>query len=384
MTTPALAAHHTPSRMEQGWRERWIRLRNGLIESERFRRWAVAFPPTRPIARRRVRALFDLVAGFVYSQVLSACVQARLLDLLAEGPQSAVALAPRLDLAEAAAETLLKAATALALAERLGDGRYMLGHLGAALRGNPSVQAMIAHHGMLYADLADPLALLRGETEPSLARFWSYATSNAPAAAAASEVLAYSRLMADSQALVADEVLSAYSLSRHRRLLDIGGGEAAFLTAAGRRFPDLDLVLFDLPAVAERARVRISAAGLSARTTVRGGSFLADPLPDGADVASLVRVLHDHDDAAAMRILLAARAALARGGVLLVAEPMSGTRGAEPIGDAYFGFYLAAMRSGRPRTSEELATMLKTAGFRDVREVPTRTPLIVRVLVATA
>jgi demethylspheroidene O-methyltransferase len=130
--------------------------------------------------------------------------------------------------------------------------------------------------------------------------------------------------------------------------------------------------------------VRISAAGLSARTTVRGGSFLADPLPDGADVASLVRVLHDHDDAAAMRILLAARAALARGGVLLVAEPMSGTRGAEPIGDAYFGFYLAAMRSGRPRTSEELATMLKTAGFRDVREVPTRTPLIVRVLVATA
>ena len=41
-------------------------------------------------------------------------------------------------------------------------------------------------------------------------------------------------------------------------------------------------------------------------------------------------------------------AALPPGGTLLLAEPMAGTPGAEPVGDAYFGFYLLAMGSGRP------------------------------------
>ncbi len=56
--------------------------------------WAAAFPLTRPIARRRTRALFDLCAGFVYSQILLACVQLQLFDILAERPATAAALAP--------------------------------------------------------------------------------------------------------------------------------------------------------------------------------------------------------------------------------------------------------------------------------------------------
>ena len=59
-----------------------------------------------------------------------------------------------------------------------------------------------------------------------------------------------------------------------------------------------------------------------------------------------------------LALLHAARRALPADGVLLLAEPMSGTAGAEPIGDAYFGFYLLAMGSGRPRTAEELRSML--------------------------
>jgi demethylspheroidene O-methyltransferase len=49
-------------------------LRNRLLASPGFQRWAAAFPLTRPVARRHTRELFDLVAGFVYSQVLAACV----------------------------------------------------------------------------------------------------------------------------------------------------------------------------------------------------------------------------------------------------------------------------------------------------------------------
>ena len=46
---------------------------------------------------------------------------------------------------------------------------------------------------------------------------------------------------------------------------------------------------------------------------------------------------------------------------------MADTRGAEPVG-AYFGFYLLAMGSGRPRRAGELlAHLLREAGFRGVR-----------------
>ena len=59
---------------------------------------------------------------------------------------------------------------------------------------------------------------------------------------------------------------------------------------------------------------------------------------------------------------------------------MAGTPGAEPVGDAYFGFYLLAMGSGRPRRADELHAMLGSAGFARVQELPTRRPLLARVL----
>jgi demethylspheroidene O-methyltransferase len=142
-------------------------------------------------------------------------------------------------------------------------------------------------------------------------------------------------------------------------------------------------MLFDLPAVAERARVRLCEAGLAGRTEVFGGDFYRDALPKGADVVTLVRIVHDHDDDGALRILTAVHDALPDGGNLLVAEPMSETPGAEPMGDAYFGFYLMAMGRGRPRTAAHLIALLKQAGFGVVRTVKTHRPLQTGLLVAT-
>ena len=77
-----------------------------------------------------------------------------------------------------------------------------------------------------------------------------------------------------------------------------------------------------------------------------------------------------------------AREALPEGGSLLVCEPMSGTPGAEAIGDAYYGLYLAAMGKGRSRTPAELTALLRSAGFAEVRLLPTPLPLQTRVLLA--
>ncbi len=371
-----------PARVSQagsapGLIDRFKAWRDRTLASPAFQDWAVRFPPTRGIANRRARALFDMCAGFVYSQVLAACVELRLFDILSEAPRTAAVLAPRLGLTPAAAERLLDSAVALRLVERRGGGRYGLGVLGAATLGNAGIAAMVRHHRLLYADLRDPVALLRQQTpDTALGRLWPYAGGGATDAAGVAD---YSELMAASQPLIAADILASYDFRRHRCLLDLAGGEGAFLVEAARAVPALRLMLVDLPAVADRARLRLQAAGLSERAVAYGGDIRNGPLPAGADLMVLIRVVHDHDDDAAMAILRTARAALPPGGVLLVAEPMAGTPDAETVG-AYFQFYLAAMGSGRPRDSGVLSAMLRRAGYRDVALLPTRRPLLVRVL----
>ncbi|MEE7447775.1 methyltransferase [Methylobacterium radiotolerans] len=361
------------------WADRWLAWRNRLVASPRFQRWAAGFPLTRHVAQRNTRALFDLCAGFVYAQVLTACIRLDLFVILAEGPLAVDALARRLDLPPDAARRLLRAAESLGLLRALSNDRFGLADLGAALVGNPGIAAMIEHHALLYADLADPVALLRGQAQPTrLAGYWPYA---AGATGDARTVAPYSGLMGASQALIAEDVLDACDLSRVRHLMDVGGGEGAFLQAVAARHAAPRLTLFDLPAVAERAAGRLGRSGLGERITCRGGDFHGG-LPVGPDTISLVRIVHDHDDAPAQALLRAAHATLPPGGTLLIAEPMAGTPGAEPVGDAYFGFYLLAMGSGRPRRAEELRAMLAAAGFSAIREHPTRRPLLARVLEA--
>ncbi|HEX8273265.1 MAG TPA: methyltransferase [Longimicrobiaceae bacterium] len=379
---PAVQLRTAPPAARPSLADRILAWRDGLLSSPRFQRWAAAFPPTRPVALRRSRRVFDLCAGFVYSQALLACHRLGLLDALAEGPWTPAALAERLGLEADALDRLLGAALALELAERRPGGRIGLGPLGAPLVGNGAVAAMLEHNALLYDDLRDPVALLRGRADTRLARFWPYAGAAGAAPADAGSAAAYSALMAASQPLVAAEVLDAYDVSRHRRLLDVGGGEGAFLKAAAARAPGLRLALFELPAVAERARGSLRAVGLAGRAEVHAGDFRRDPLPGGADLATLVRVLHDHPDDIVLAVLRAVHRALEPGGTLLVAEPMAGVRGAETVGAAYFAFYLLAMGSGRARTPDEYCGFLRAAGFREARAVRPRLPVQTALVVA--
>lgn len=363
--------------------DRLYAARDRLVGSSAFQRWAAAFPLTRRIGDRHARALFDLTAGFVYSQVLLAAVRLNLFDHLAEGPLPETDLARRLDLSADATSRLVEGCISLQLLARRRDGRIGLAMRGAALRGNSGALAMIEHHALVYRDLADPVALLRGEArDTALSRYWPYAVAHTAGDLAPDDTDPYTRLMAASQATISEDVLAAYGFHRHRRLLDVGGGDGTFLIAAGQRCPTLGLSLFDLPSVAERARARLTAAGLGHRATVTGGDFAADPLPAGADVVTLIRILLDHTDDGALGILRRIRDVMPSTGTLVIAEPMRRTPGFEPVGDAYFGFYLLAMGRGRARSADELTALLARAGFGDVTPVRTRRPVLVSMLTA--
>ncbi|MFL0355876.1 methyltransferase [Erythrobacter sp. GH1-10] len=365
---------------------RWIARRNAIFASPRFQYWAARIPFIKSVARTRATQMFDHLVGFSYSQVLRAAVESGLLDILADGPVGVSHVAATTDLSEEAALRLLRAARALDLAEEAQPDGWMLGQQGAVLQADPGTQAMIRHHRLLYSDLEDTMGLLRRDRkEPTaLSRYWSYAGALHGAAERGTETQEYSELMAASQRFVADEVLGAFRFPKHGRLLDVGGGHGAFLRRVGAAYPEIGLGLFDLPEVVDSARGALGKAVGGERLQCHPGNFFEDPIPQGYDLVSLVRILHDHDDDPAMALLRNIRASLAPGARLLIAEPMAGIPGAEPMGDAFFGLYLWAMGSGRPRTPDEIQDMLHRAGFSRTRIVPTAQPVIASCIVASA
>ncbi len=331
----------------------WV---NRLAGSRRFQAWAARVPGLRWVARREGAAIFDIMQGFVRSQVLMALVELRLLHLLSEAHASASALAARCQIPEARLAVLLQAGAALGLLRRRG-AEFSLSRRGAAFLAVPGLEEMVRHHRVLYTDLADPAPFFRGETDPALARFWPYVLGGGGDADAAAR---YSRLMAESQALVAEETLASISLSGLTHLMDVGGGTGTFLRAVRGSAPGLRLTLFDLPEV-------VAQAALPADVARKGGSF-RDGVPDvGADAISLVRVLYDHGDDTVAALLRSVRDALPPGGRLILSEPMSGGVCPDPQVDVYFSIYTLAMQTGRTRSSEEIARMLTAAGFSNLK-----------------
>ncbi|MBI1417123.1 MAG: methyltransferase domain-containing protein [Limimaricola sp.] len=350
-----------------------------LMSRPGFQAWAALFPLTRGTVRREGAAMFDLVAGFCHSQILQALVELEILATLLERELTEAALAHRAAVPPERMRVLLRGGMALGLLRQRRSGRYALTRRGAALAGVPGLQGMIRHHAVLYRDLADPVAFFRGETSTELAEFWPY-VFGAGAAADPETAQTYSRLMTDSQSLVAADTLAVTDLSGVKRLMDVGGGTGAFLQAVAARYPSPELVLFDLPAVAPAARAAFDAAGIGARLRIISGSFRDDDLPEGADTVTLVRVLYDHSDETVRALLSRIHAALPAGGRLIVSEPMTGGARPERAGDAYFALYCMAMRTGRARSADEIAALMREAGFDTPRGPRTRRPFVTSVL----
>ncbi len=363
------------------WRERLAAGIDRWTTSPGLYRWALSWPLSRWLVRRRSAQLFELMAGFVHTQVLLGCVRLRLLETVLEAPRTLDELVAQTGLPRAGLQRLLDSAVAMRLMDRRSGDRYGLGALGAPVAAHVGIRDMVEHNATLYDDLRDPLALLRDPGQAGMHTYWPYTPDQtSPAAPAPDSFSRYSALMATSQRFVIEELLTAYPFGDHRRVLDVGGGMGGWVSALAQRHPHLHCDLFDLPPVAALARESVQRQGLGERITTHGGSFTADPLPTGADLVTLVRVAHDHADDTVLTVLRAIHGALPLGGTLLLAEPMAQSEGQSPS-DPYFHFYLMAMGSGQLRTPQALAALMESAGFTHIELAPNAMPLHAQILV---
>jgi demethylspheroidene O-methyltransferase len=373
------------------WRDAWQAQLERWYAHPGLYRWSLANPLTRWLTRRRTRKLFDLMAGFVHSQVLLGCVRLDLFRVLHRSPASLTELAHRTNLKPSVLQRLLLSAVALGLLEHRSHGRFGLGPLGVPLAQHEGIARMIEHNHLLYQDMQDPLQFLSNAWSGGMAEYWPYAHEQPTAAMHQAKVKAevdkftrYSHLMAASQGFVVQEILSSYFFEEHRCVLDVGAGKGRFVSELAAHAPHLQFKMFDLPPVLELAREALQAKGLSNRVSLHPGSFLHDPLPQGADLITLVRVAHDHPDAVVLQILQKAHDALPLGGSILLAEPMAQSEqdalSSDASVDAYFHFYLLAMGDGRLRTPHELMAMMRAAGFTHVEHVPNAMPIHAQIL----
>ncbi len=342
---------------------------NHLVASPKFHTFIKKIPVVRHLAFWQGRKLYDIVGGFVYSQILLAVVELELLDFLLSSPKTPAAISEKTGLPIARVITLCNAASSINLIKRDKSGLYRICVLGASVIGVSGLKDMIKHHKLFYEDLLEPVELLYGQRKTKLSSFWPYVNEKTRKSLSGSKATKYSDLMYTSQKIVAEETLRAVNFSKFDTLLDIGGGSGAFLLEVAKTHSALKLILYDLPSVISEARRVTGSCDNKQRIQFNAGSFIDDPLPIDADVITLNRVLYDHDDKIVENLLEKVLKALAPGGMLVISEPMSGGDAPTRSGDAYFGFYTLAMTTGRPRSVNEHIEALTDIGFVNIKMV---------------
>lgn len=164
-----------------------------------------------------------------------------------------------------------------------------------------------------------------------------------------------------------EPMLDAYDFSGFQTVVDVGGGHGRMLAAILNRHPEINGILFDLPAVTQRSRSIISGLGLSNRCQIVGGDFFTS-LP-AADAYVLRHIIHDWDDKEAISILRNCRNAMNPQGRILVVETVI-----PPLNEPCFGKWLDLMMlivGGRERTEEQYRQLFAEAGLKLNRIVPT-------------
>ncbi|GGX39695.1 methyltransferase [Streptomyces noursei] len=166
-----------------------------------------------------------------------------------------------------------------------------------------------------------------------------------------------------------DLVASAYPFPERGTVVDVGGGRGGLLRHILLRHPGLSGVLLD-QAAAVQDHV-LDTAELSGRWRAEPGDFFTS-VPDGGDVYVLKHVLHDWDDASAVRILTACRHGLAPGGKVLVVDSVPAPGNAPHPGKA-LDVAMMTLVTGKERGPKELDDLFSRAGLRRTRILPTPT-----------
>ena len=319
-----------------------------------------------------------LIGSYRITHAIKAAAQLGITDHLGERPRSAGELAARLHVNQQALYRLLRTLVSIGLLADAGDGLFTLTPVGACLRrdapdgmrewalceGAEYYQG--AWMNLLHAVQTGETAFehTHGET------FYQYLAEHPETGHG------FSQAMLDYARLIATAVVAGYDFKEVRRVVDIGGSHGHLLSAILRANPTVSGVLFDRPAVIERAEARIRGTELAERAELVAGDFF-ESLPAGGDLYILSRILMDYDDERSVRLLQNCHRAMTPGGRVLIVQLLMPEQGDGAARERLFeaavsDLNMLVLTGGRERTEGEYRALLGRAGFRLARVVPSQ------------
>ncbi len=296
----------------------------------------------------------------------------RLADRIAAGVCGLDALAKDAGCNADALGRLLRYLVTRGVFEEVEPGRFALNEAARPLEdGHPlRLRAWLDLEGMggrMDRTFADLLQAIRSG-EPAYPGmygrpFWEDLAAD-PALAAS-----FDSLMATSDTWFG-EVARGYDWSEARHVIDVGGGKGALLATLLRAHPHLRGTVVDLPSAEKGAVEFLAAEGLADRSEFVARSFF-EPLPPGADVYVLSKVIHDWSDRDAARILgRCAEAAGETGRVLIVDGLLAEDESRAQV--TQMDLRMLVLVGGRERTLEDFRALGRQAGLEiaSTRQLP--------------
>lgn len=178
--------------------------------------------------------------------------------------------------------------------------------------------------------------------------------------------------MGDASARAFAQFLQRYDLSGVRHVIDVGGGDGTNAIELLRRYPDLEVTVFDQESVVAIAAERALEPDLRGRLHVHAGDLFTDELPTGADAILYFHIFEIWSLERNVELLRRCRAALADGGRCLVYNFAANEAGTGPASAGLVSPYFLTLASGEGMTyaASEMADAVRRAGFAGVECLP--------------
>ncbi|MDY6805212.1 MAG: methyltransferase [Cyanobacteriota bacterium] len=321
--------------------------------------------------------LLEMIKGYQLSQCIYIAAKLGIADLLEEGERHSDALAAATNTNKDAIYRLLRALASVGIFAETQPRYFQLTPLATYLQSDVP-NSLKANAIMLGEEIYQAWGNLTHGIETGENAFYNLYGMNFYEFLARNPAKAktFDRAMTDLSGVVNASVLAAYDFSSISKLVDVGGGKGRLLCSILQAYPTMTGVLFDRPDAIDTISDLPRTAGLSDRLKLAKGDFFKT-IPPGGDAYLLKHIVHNWSDERAIAILQNCYRSMGEGGLLLAIEIII-PPGNEPCTGKFLDLsMLAICPGGRERTETEYRDLLKAAGFKLTKIVPTESELSV-------
>lgn len=320
--------------------------------------------------------LLQLATGAFVSQAIYIAAKLAIADLLADGPKSTEYLSVATGTHERSLYRVLRSISSIGVFTELADGTFANSPMSESLKADHprstrdlTIWINEEEHWRVYGHLmysvktgkpafdkvyGEPIFPYLFNTNKELGQIFNQAMTSL-----------------SHQAI--GPVLEAYDFSGAKVIADIAGGFGHLLAAVLEANPSAKGILFDLPEVLAGAPQMLNKYGVSDRVTLVEGNFF-EAVPAKADVYLLKHIIHDWDDERDVKILSNIGVSMDANSKLLIIDAVLSGPNTPDLGKI-IDLEMLLLPGGVERTANEFEALLRSAGFKMTRIIPTKGPM---------